>query len=130
MENIKILLVEDDEDQVELIKRVFNMNMPDIELLIASSIEKAKEVIGQHQDINLIISDLLLMDGKGIDILQYSTNKIPLMIMTCYGDDKTQQEALAKGAFAYLSKSDISALDIPKIAVDLINKWNIKKQNE
>jgi len=73
---------------------------------------------------NLIISDLRLPDGNGLDFLKWAKDKYPeivIIIMTSYADIQTAVESIRAGAYDYIAKpfnpeqllEKINALDAP-----------------
>ncbi len=94
----KILVVDDEEDICYLTKSILRKNGY-TNVRIANSVEKASELINQHE-FEILFIDLSLGDGTGIDIVQYVENTYmnhPLMnIITgfCSIDDRNKLESL------------------------------------
>src|SRR5688572_11847929 len=60
----KILVLEDSPDMQSLLKKVLS---PQYELVICSSLSSARDYLSQ-QSVDLLLLDLLLPDGNGVDL--------------------------------------------------------------
>jgi two-component system response regulator HydG len=72
----------------------------------AININDAKKEIEQFQP-NLIISDLRLPDGSGLDLIKWAKEKYPdiiIFVMTSYAEIQTAVECIRAGAHDYMSK--------------------------
>ena len=72
----------------------------------AYSIEEAKQLFGQTK-FDLILTDVRLPDGDGVEILKYVKEEDPtiqVVLMTGYTDIKTAVNAMKLGAFDYVAK--------------------------
>ena len=72
----------------------------------AYSIEEAKQLFDQTK-FQLILTDVRLPDGDGVEILKYVKEKNPtiqVILMTGYTDIKTAVNAMKLGAFDYVAK--------------------------
>jgi len=109
---IRILLVEDNLEDVAVTKRVLKHNKLDRRLVIATSGKvaldalqnKAKEDLPQ-----LILLDINLPDISGIDLLttikkDKSLDTIPVVILTGSNEDQDIQKSYDLGASSYLVK--------------------------
>lgn len=71
-----------------------------------ATIVDAKKIIEKKQ-FDLILSDLRLPDGDGIDLLKWLENKqlsLPVIVMTGYAEVQTAVQAMKLGASDYISK--------------------------
>src|SRR5689334_13616800 len=105
---MKILYVEDEFDHVILTERVLEENFHDVfELIHAETIENALKLLDEDSEIDLILSDLRLPDGTGLDLLKKvrERNAAPSVILvTGQGDQEAAVTALKAGAVDYLVK--------------------------
>jgi two-component system response regulator HydG len=72
----------------------------------AITITDAKKEIDNLQP-ELIISDLRLPDGNGLDLLKWVKGKYPeitIIVMTSYADIQTAVECIREGAYDYIAK--------------------------
>ena len=108
---IRILVVEDDPQQLKRMSEILKKAFPNYENYAVSSLSEAKTKINELQAVSLVVADYLLADGTGYDLLQYcrdNLTNVPVIIITGYGNDekKTVRAALSfqKGAFDFMNK--------------------------
>lgn len=76
------------------------------EVVTSTSVSDAKNRI-ENISLDLILSDLRLPDGDGIDLLRWIRERntsVPLIMMTSYADIQTAVQAIKLGASDYISK--------------------------
>jgi two-component system, OmpR family, alkaline phosphatase synthesis response regulator PhoP len=106
MANEKILVVEDEEDLLELLR--YNLERERYRVTCAASGEKALTKV--REDIpDLILLDLMLPGLGGLDVCrelkkQAATSRIPLIIVTAKGEDSDIVSGLELGADDYIIK--------------------------
>ena len=125
-----ILLVEDNPGHATLITRAFQAYSTPYRVTLAESLHEAKRVI-KHILPDLVITDLLLPDGKGYYLLEFNqdTRSFPVIVMTSYGNEHIAVEAIKAGALDYVVKSDVTLVDMPHIAERSLREWeNISKR--
>ena len=108
---IKVLLIEDNIQFSELMKRLFSesSNQP-LYLESESSLSKGIDRIARG-DINVILLDLTLPDSAGIDTfykLYELFPGIPTIILTGIDDESLAIQAVSSGAQDYLTKGEIT----------------------
>ena len=111
MATVKVLLVDD--------HRMFRAGLSQLlattghfDLLQAGSCETELALLGQHDDVQVILLDLGLPDMNGMDLLSQlrtSHASIPVVILSATEDPATVIEAINRGAMAYLSKASEEA---------------------
>ncbi|HJQ82958.1 MAG TPA: sigma-54 dependent transcriptional regulator, partial [Candidatus Binatia bacterium] len=72
----------------------------------AADLAAAEAVLAAH-DVDLVISDLRMPGGSGLDLLDVAhacAGDTPVIVLTAYGTVETAVEAMHKGAFDYLLK--------------------------
>lgn len=119
-----ILLVEDEEAHAELIRRAFEDQGGRVKLAVACDLQEAGGHLAESKP-DLIITDLLLPDGKGIELLPPEKEEAayPVVIMTSHGDEQVAVEAMKAGALDYVVKSDVTLADMPRIAERALREW-------
>ena len=74
----------------------------------AASITEARKVIGDHE-VDLVITDLTLPDGNGIDFTAEMTEKFPairFLVLSMHDERIFAERALKAGASGYLMKDE------------------------
>lgn len=135
MKPIKVLLVDDDEDDYILTRDIFN-DIPQRENYKLSWINNYEEAINamlkSHYDIYLV--DYRLGKYTGIDLLHEAIKSNvdePIIILTGKGDSKVDEDALERGAADYLIKDQINPYTIERsLRYALKNKLTIKALRE
>ena len=94
----------------------------DLEFKTFSSVPEALNALN-HEQPQVVVSDIRMPNGSGLDFLQEIKQKypdIPVIIMTAYSDLESAVAAFQGGAFEYLAKPfDVDqAIDVIKRAVD------------
>ena len=105
---MKILYVEDEIAHVELTQRTLEDNLQvSFVLLHAESLKDAIKTIATETDIDLVLTDLRLPDGSGLELLK-SVQELPappaVVLVTGQGDQEVAVAALKAGAADYLVK--------------------------
>lgn len=70
----KVLVLEDDEVLLAMLKTIFADELPDLDISYAESLRKAWEKIAAGFDPDIVVADYHLPDGKGVDIVPYIMN--------------------------------------------------------
>lgn len=108
---MRLLYVEDNPIDVDLLKRILSRFLNDIQLSNADCIEAAKSFIkDKNKEIDLLIIDLHLPDGNGLQLLQWVREhnyQLAIIILTGSEDHETALTALKSGADDYLVKEDV-----------------------
>ena len=98
-----VLIIEDDENLSRGI--AFTFEKDGYHAVSSSSIQEGKRLLKQHQ-INLIILDLGLPDGNGMDLCKEirAYSKIPIIMLTAYDLETDEVSGLLAGADDYITK--------------------------
>lgn len=104
--HLKILYVEDEEDLAFLVQEL--LSSEGHEVRIAETIEEGRQSL-QKEAPDVLLLDLMLPDGNGLDILRdikasEALKDIPVIILSGRGDVQTMQTGLECGAAAFLVK--------------------------
>ncbi|MFI5218574.1 MAG: sigma-54-dependent transcriptional regulator [Bacteroidia bacterium] len=118
----KILIIEDDQDMSQLLKKFLTKNGFEVDL--ASNGTKGIAAFAAEQP-NLVLSDFRLGDMDGSEILRRIKeidSTIPFIMMTGYSDIRTAVKIMKLGAFDYLAKPLLpdETLQLIKRALDKI----------
>ncbi len=123
-ENAVVLLIEDEEAHAEIIRRAFESRAGAVSLVLAGNLRDARALIAASPPA-LIITDLLLPDGQGLDLLPPGDRAAPwpVVIMTGHGDEQVAVEAMKAGALHYVVKSATTLGAMPRIAERVLREW-------
>ena len=113
----KILLVEDDKDLLDILKKKFEQE--GLNILTAETGEKALQIINSDEKPALIVLDILLPDIDGITILSElvsnkDTRDIPVIILSNLDQKDSFEQVRAIGDYEYLVKSKTDFNDLVK----------------
>jgi PAS domain S-box-containing protein len=124
-EPLIILLVEDEEAHAELVARGFGKLSHGFDLTIVNTLEKAKWYLKKGTP-DLVISDMMLPDGHGIDLLDQKKGiqEFPMIVMTSYGNEEKAVQAIKLGALDYVVKSATTFSEMPRIAERALREWS------
>lgn len=105
--NQTIILVEDQSDLRWLLKRRLEFN--GYTCLEAGNGREALSLIQEHPSIRLILSDYLMPEMNGLQLLQAlrqdpMNRNIPFILLTASWSDQLQHQGMGAGAFAILAK--------------------------
>lgn len=99
---IDVLLVEDDVvDRMAFERAVAREALP-YRCTMADSLAEARRWLAE-QSFDIILTDVNLGDGSGLDLLALAPDK-PVVVITGAGDEETAVEAMRAGAYDYLTK--------------------------
>lgn len=119
-----ILAIDDDPAQLERLLLIFkHMQYPAVEYLTAETKQEGLQ-IAHNQVIDLVLTDLRLPDGDGIEVLnaiKQMNPMIPVVVMTAFSDAREAVEILKQGADDYLVKPTNSE-EIEKIVLRIYEK--------
>ena len=76
------------------------------EAVVTDTVSQAKSILSSRS-FDLVITDLRLADGTGIDLITHIKKKTPdteVILMTAYGSVDVTIEAIKRGAYYYLEK--------------------------
>src|SRR5829696_1032877 len=101
-ERVRLLLVEDNEDDVLVTRRAFRAAAPHVEIEVVKRGEQAIEMTGTG-DYDVVVVDYSLPIMNGMEVLlSVARTEIPVIMVTGRGDQKLAVEALKAGAADYL----------------------------
>ena len=107
-----ILYLEDSEADADLARRYLCRSLPGVKLTLAHTQSEALDLLhqaasGQHVPFDLLLSDVALPDGSGLDVLRTVRDAgwpLAVVIITGYGDPDAAASAIQAGANDYLVK--------------------------
>ncbi len=105
MENIKILIAEDDEDNFFFLK--VSLRPHPFEILRARNGKEAVEIIRQDPQISIVLMDLKMPDMDGYEAtrsIKQIRPELPVIAVTAYAMTGDEAKTLEAGCDGYLSK--------------------------
>ena len=123
LEKTHVLLVEDEDNHAELVRRSFE-GRDSFQLTVAETLAEAREQQSESPP-DLMLIDLVLPDGRGVDLLPGDGEEVslPIVIMTSHGDQEVAVGAIKAGALHYVVKSPSTLMDMPQIVESTLREW-------
>jgi diguanylate cyclase (GGDEF)-like protein len=124
----QILLVEDSPDQVELIRRSFKKHNAQISITWVDNGQSAIEQLSE-QPFSLVLMDYGLPRMTGLETLiriQERGLDVPVVMVTGQGDERVAVEAMKKGAYDYIIKTQGYLATLPTVVEKVIEKHQMK----
>lgn len=125
----RILLIDDEEKLRSLLKRLIALE--GFTIYEANGLKTAGRLL-EKEIIDIILCDVKLPDGNGVDFTEQIKNKFPLIeiiVMTAYGNISDGVQAMKNGAFDYIIKGDDNEKIIPLLC-KAMDKVNLQKRVE
>ena len=103
--NVKVLIIEDDQDTVEVISMAFQLHWPEVSFVSAKMGGEGIELVASESP-DVVILDLGLPDMDGFEVLQRirRSSEVPVMILSVRKDEASVVKALKYGADEYVTK--------------------------
>jgi YesN/AraC family two-component response regulator len=125
----RLLLVDDDAELLDIARILFQQTDPDLELVVANSVQQALEVM-ENEEFEIVIADYLMPDATGLDLLETlrsAGDKIGFIMWTGHSREEVVIKALNLGADFYILKGTDIKEQFKSIR-DIIRKLVQKKQ--
>ncbi len=113
MKSIQILIIDDETKLRSLLTRIIQLEGFQVDE--AGSLSEARKKL-QHYDPEIILCDVKLPDGSGVDFIREIKSTHPcseVILLTAYGNIPDSVQAIKNGAFDYLTKGDENNRIIP-----------------
>src|SRR6266508_3113741 len=131
---MKILYVEDEFAHVVLAQRTLEENIQqEFSLIHAETMRDALQILNAQPDIDLVLSDLRLPDGTGLELLKkVRESKSPpaVVLVTGQGDQEVAVAALKAGAADYLVKQSDYLHRLPVVLSNAIAQNRLLREQE
>jgi len=111
-----VLIIDDEENLRKLLARVIELEGYNV--LQASSVKEAFKIL-RKETIHVVISDVKLPDGNGVELTLTIKQEFPaveIIVLTAYGTIEDGVRAIRNGAFDYLTKGEHQERIIPLLS--------------
>ena len=100
-----ILVIDDQKDTGWIMSRIFHDQGDKV--IVSRSGKEGLKKLSNREDLDLVFLDIQLPDVNGLDVLEQIKKTHPdlkVIIITAFGSPEARQEALLRGASAFLDK--------------------------
>ena len=128
MKHIKVLLLEDQPLDAELIKRELIKGKIDFELEVVRTKHQFEQAL-QHYPADIILSDHSLPDfdsHEALEMIRESGLIIPFILITATMTDEFAVKVMQAGAHDYIIKDRL--LRLPSAVINLVEKFQLRKE--
>jgi len=104
-QNIKVMVVDDEEDSLELVRNT--VRSLGFNVIAVSSGKEALSILKKSSDIKVVLADLVMSGMNGIELVKEARKEginLNFIIMTAYGEMESYIEAMNLGVVDYISK--------------------------
>src|ERR1700744_2860621 len=114
----KILVVDDEADLEALVKQKFRRKIREnvYEFVFAQNGEEALQKVGEHPDLDIVLSDINMPIMDGLTLLSRLPEANPIIkaiVVSAYGDMQNIRTAMNRGAYDFVCKPvDFDDLDL------------------
>jgi DNA-binding NtrC family response regulator len=111
-----VLIIDDEEKLRSLLARIIRLE--GLTVQEADSVKTANKWL-EKEDIDVILCDVKLPDGNGVEFVREVKNRYPqteVIVLTAYGNITDGVSAMKNGAFDYITKGDDNDKIIPLLS--------------
>jgi DNA-binding NtrC family response regulator len=101
-----LLIVDDEKDMLEGLRRMLSYELKDVEIVTTSEAQQSLRLI-RHASPDLILLDIRMPDIDGLELLGALRKEDPwltIVMMTAYGTIESAVEAMKRGAYDFIPK--------------------------
>lgn len=101
----KVLVVEDEFSVREVVARM--LKRQGFEIVQAGNVEEARQKLDEHDDIRLVITDLVMPGATGFDLVacaEQHVNQPKLLFMSGYAGEEMVRRGILRGEHAFVQK--------------------------
>ncbi len=125
------ILIVDDEESIRLTFEMFLTREGYSPIVTAASLDEALLALS-HQNFDLIISDIVLGDRNGTDLLREIRDRgitCPVVMITGFPNLNTAAEAVRHGAFDYIPKP-VNKENLLRFTRQALKHWELEKEKQ
>src|SRR5262249_48124224 len=112
----RVLIVDDEEKLRGLLKRIISLE--GYEVYDTAAIKTARQIL-ETQPVDVVLCDVKLSDGNGVDFTKDIKQKYPhveVILLTAYGNIHDGVQAIKNGAFDYIVKGNDNDKILPLLS--------------
>lgn len=130
VDKLKLLIIEDDEDQRELLRDTLEDHFGGVTVVGAGGMQEALKQ--DFSSFDLILCDYNLPDCSGMELLEEIRRRCPTPVIMVTGENvgNTAVEAIKRGATDYVVKLGDYLFTIPLIVEKNLTVAKVKRENE
>ena len=128
MNNNTILIIDDEEPLRKLLSRIISLE--GFKVFEAGTMKAGFDIL-TRKVIDVVLCDVKLPDGNGVDFVKETKYKYPfieIILLTAYGNISDGVQAIKNGAFDYITKGDDNDRIVP-LLYQAINKVVAQKKS-
>jgi DNA-binding NtrC family response regulator len=102
----RFLIVDDETDMLEGLKRLLSFQLKGVTMLTAASAQEALR-LARQAPVDLVLLDIRMPDIGGLELLEVLLKEdswLTIIMMTAYGSIEQAVEAMKKGAYDFITK--------------------------
>ncbi|SKB91485.1 DNA-binding transcriptional response regulator, NtrC family, contains REC, AAA-type ATPase, and a Fis-type DNA-binding domains [Soonwooa buanensis] len=110
-----VLIIDDEEKIRTLLARI--LGLEDFDVITVSNLKAASKRL-ELEDIDVVVCDVKLPDGSGVDFSKLVKSQYPaieVILLTAFGNIPDGVQAIKNGAFDYITKGDDNNKIIPLV---------------
>jgi len=126
----RLLLIEDNPDHAELAEIALKQNIPNLEIVTCYSSKECLATL-QTQRFDVLLLDYFLPDKNGLELMDELIRQgitTPVIVITGQGNERVAVEAMKKGAYEYIIKSQGYLLTLPVTVRKVLERQQLKEQ--
>ena len=111
-----ILIIDDEEQLRKLLGRL--LALEGYTILEAGTVKAALRLL-EREEVHVVLSDVKLPDGNGVELTQSLKQKYPdveVIVLTAFGNIEDGVQAIKNGAFDYITKGDDNHRILPLVS--------------
>lgn len=126
-DKLQVLLIDDDQDSLQALK--IGLENDRFDVLAKSSCQESMQLLAK-QDFDIVVTDLKLKDGSGMEILTYlheHRQQTAVIIITAYGTVESAIASIRSGAYEFLVKP-FRLTDLKRLLTRLEEMIRLRKE--
>jgi signal transduction histidine kinase len=127
---LHVLLVEDNPRHAGLIRDELEIELPQVEVVVAQGVSEARQALGERR-FDLVILDFRLPDGDGLEVLRElkaDARREPVVFVTTSSSTAIAVEAMKIGAEDYIVKEEGYVSVLPFVVREVIERARLRAE--